>query len=158
MWIVRTFGNTDVVGNGQTCLLTKDLMKTVITIMLFSTFLSTLFGCKQAAVTKDNLIGVWNGEKQNGIFIKDKGFNSIQVTFTNGSVEVIVDMNSFGGKVTTKSSGPWELNSNILKTKFGDSTQECRVILNNKTKSVIFKPDLFFRPEAVLTSEYKKEQ
>lgn len=126
--------------------------------MFFSAFLNTLFGCKQATITKEDLIGVWQGERQNGILIKDKGFNSIKVTFTTDSVELIVDMNSFGGRVTTKSGGPWELNNNILKTRFGDYDQECAVILDDKTNTLTFKPDLFFKPESVLTSEYKRDE
>jgi hypothetical protein len=135
---------------------TNDLMKKTIITVFLSVFLNFLFSCKQVPITKDNLIGVWQGEKQNGTLIKDKGFNSIKLTFTNDSVEVIVDMKAFGGQVTTKSSGPWELNKNIIKTRFGDHTQECLVILNNKTKTLTFKPDLFFKPESVVTSEYKK--
>jgi hypothetical protein len=136
---------------------TNDLMKNVVKTMFLSVFLNFLFSCKQTPITKDNLIGIWKGEKQNGTLIKDKGFNSIKLTFTNDSVEVIVDMKAFGGQVTTKSSGPWELNKNIIKTRFGDHAQECLVTLNNKTKTLTYKPDLFFKPESVVTSEYKKD-
>lgn len=132
-------------------------MKKIIITTLLSGFLNFLFSCKQEPITKRNLIGIWHGEKHNGTLIKDKGFNSIQLTFTEDSVEVIVDMKAFGGQVTTKSSGSWELNKNIIKTRFADQAHECIITLNNKNMTLTFKPDLFFKSESVMTSEYKKD-
>ena len=129
-------------------------MKKNIKTTVLSGLLTFLFGCGQTTVAKDNLIGIWVGEKQNNILITDQGFRSIKLTFTKDSVEVFADMNAFGGQVTTKSSGPWTINKNILKAKFGESEHECSVVLENGV--LTFKPDLFFKPESAFSSQYKK--
>jgi len=138
--------------------LTIDDMKKIIKTMLFGGLLTFLFGCKQTPVTKDALIGVWMGETQNATPIKDLGFNSIKLTFTADSVEVFNDMNAWGGHVTTKSTGPWKLDKNILLTKFGDQKEfhECSITIDGD--KIIFQPDLFFNPETVRSSEYKKQK
>lgn len=122
--------------------------------MFLSRFLAFLFGPKQSTVDKNDLIGSWLCEKQNGIPIKNRGFNSIKLTFTNDLVEIIVDMNEFGGQVIAQSKSHWQLHKDTIKTKFGEHEQKCIVTLNNKR--ITFKPDLFFRPESILISEYKK--
>lgn len=118
--------------------------------MFLSGLLTFLFGCKQSTVNKTDLIGVWQGTTHNNTPITNKGFYSIKLTITNDSVEVIADMNSFGGHITTKSYGPWSLDKNIIKTKFGDNEQESIVNIDNGI--------LTFKPEAVSTSQYKKTQ
>ena len=135
---------------------TNDNMKKTIKAMFLTGLLTFLFGCKQTTVNKDNLIGIWEGEKQNNMPIKDQGFNSIKLTFTNDSVEVFVDMKAFGGHVTTKSIGPWTLDKNTIKVKFGKQEQECTFTIEDGM--LTFKPDLFFKTETVLSSQYKRSK
>jgi hypothetical protein len=129
-------------------------MKKTIISMFLSGLLTFLLGCRQTTVTKENLLGVWEGKKQNDHPIKALGFNSIKLTFTTDSVEVLADMNAFGGQVITKSTGSWTLNKNIIKTKFGENVKECSVTF--KDGKLMFKPDLFFKQESVSSSQYIK--
>ena len=90
-----------------------------------------------------------------GSQISKNGFVSVKIEFRkNGEAFQETQMKSFGGDVTTKSTGNWELSDTKLKIKFGESEKECTV--QKMKEQIQFKPDPLFKEEAIKTTLYKK--
>jgi len=116
-------------------------------------YLKSLFG-KSALSTRD-LIGEWSCKKINNRSIDEFGFIEIRIIFNlDKTLEQQTKMNAFGGDVTTKSSGTWDLIDKQFVAEIGEHKSKCAI--HKLASNIVFKPDPLFKKESINMTEYKK--
>lgn len=118
-------------------------------------FIKNLF--REPGLKENELIGIWKCKKINNRDIINLGFKTIKLILKEDhSLEQETNMNAFGGDVTTRSNGKWELIDNQLIVKVGEYESKCSIHFKNGT--VKFNPDPIFKEERIKLTEYVKSK